>query len=62
MPRLDNRKIRKLRQGSMDSAGNDMLPATLAAELEITHPTMTRMEHDEDYNPGVLTLLRVSEY
>ena len=62
MPRLDNRKIRKLRQGSMSNNGNDMLVADLAAMIEISHPMLTRMENDETYNPGVLTLLKVSEY
>jgi transcriptional regulator with XRE-family HTH domain len=62
MSRLDNKKIRKLRQSSMDLKGKDMLIATLAAEIGISHPILTRMENDEEYNPGVLTLLKVSEY
>jgi len=39
-----------------------MLVADLAAMIEISHPMLTRMENDETYNPGVLTLLKVSEY
>jgi transcriptional regulator with XRE-family HTH domain len=62
MSRLDNRKIRRLRQGSMDSKGNDMLVATLAAEIGISHPMLTRMEHDKEYNPGVLTLHKLSTF
>jgi len=46
----------------MASSGRDMCIADLAYEIEISHPILTRMENDEDYNPGVLTLFKVSEY
>lgn len=46
----------------MTPEGGYLCPATLAANIGISHPMLTRMEHDERYNPGVLTLYKLSSY
>tara|TARA_R110002096_G_scaffold130162_6_gene279258 strand:+ start:880 stop:1104 length:225 start_codon:yes stop_codon:yes gene_type:complete len=62
MAKLDNKRIRELRLASISSSGGDMLISKLAEEIDIPHKLLTRMEYDEKYNPGVFTLLKVSEY
>ena len=62
MAKINNKMIRDLRLVSVSKHGKDMLTSTLADELDIHHVSLTRMEYDETYNPGVLTLLKLSEY
>lgn len=54
--RLDNKKIRQLRE-------NIGVGITEFGETVDVSPRMIiRMENDQGYNPGVLTLIKVSEY
>lgn len=62
MARLNNKKIRELRCNSSNENGDVFLTNDLAKDLELSHNVVRRMETDENYNPGVLTLLRLSEY
>lgn len=54
--KINCRKIRELRVAS------DMLVSHLSLELNLSSKMITRMENDENYNPGVLTLYKVSSY
>jgi DNA-binding XRE family transcriptional regulator len=54
--RIDCGKIRKLRVDS------DMLVSHLSLELNLSSKMITRMENDHNYNPGVLTIYKVSSY
>ena len=54
--RLNCKRIKKLRVDS------DILIAHLASDVGTSRDCISRMETDESYNPGVLTLLLVSEY
>jgi DNA-binding XRE family transcriptional regulator len=56
MNRIDCKKIRSLRMQS------GMLVSHLAKELDLAPRVISRMENDLKYNPGVLTLYRLSEY
>lgn len=62
MCKINCKRIQELRLNSTDSEGSQLLPFTLAKELDINYKVITRMENDDTYNPGVLTLLRLSEY
>jgi transcriptional regulator with XRE-family HTH domain len=62
MIRLDNKKIQKLRLNSVDEYGKHISVLQLSKDTGVTHGSITRMENDESYNPGVLTLFKISEY
>jgi transcriptional regulator with XRE-family HTH domain len=54
--RINCKKILELRLES------GIMTAHLASDVGISQRMITRMETDESYNPGVITLLLVSEY
>jgi transcriptional regulator with XRE-family HTH domain len=54
--RINCKKIRELRL----SCG--LLVSQVSDELNLSRKVISRMEIDETYNPGVLTLLLVSDY
>lgn len=62
MPKLDIKRIMDLRRNSLDSDGNTLLVFYLSNEIGLSPKVVARMESDEDYNPGVFTLLKLSEY
>ena len=62
MPRINCRKIRSLRLNSIKDNGSLLLTNDIAKTLDLSHKVVSRMENDYTYNPGVLTLLKVSEY
>jgi len=55
-PKINCKRIKELR---LDSG---MIINHLSMEVGISPRMLTRMESDDRYNPGVLTLLLVSEY
>ena len=54
--KINGKKIRELRNSS------GLLIAHLSEEVDISSRMLSRMESDESYNPGVLTLLKVAEF
>ena len=62
MSRLNCSKIRNLRLNAVSKKGEILLINDLANTLELSHNVISRMENDQGYNPGVLNLLKVSEY
>jgi DNA-binding XRE family transcriptional regulator len=62
MSKLDNKKIQKLRLESVTSVGKHISVLQLSKDTGVTHGSITRMENDPDYNPGVLTLHKISEH
>lgn len=62
MAKINCRKIRELRLSSTDREGNTLLTHPLSNELGVSYKVISRMESDSDYNPGVLTMLKLAEY
>lgn len=62
MPKLDIKRIMELRRNSFDLEGNPLLTFYLSNEIGVSPHVVARMESDENYNPGVFTLLKLSEY
>ena len=62
MPKLNRKRIKELRESCMSKNSGYMYISNLAKAIDVPHLMLTRMEHDEDYNPGVFTLLKVSEF
>jgi len=62
MPKINCKKIRTLRLNSIKEDGTLLLTNDLAKEVDLCYEAVSRMENDYTYNPGVLTLLKVSEY
>ena len=62
MAKINSKKIKELRLGSADQEGDTLLIFALANELGVSYKVISRMENDDSYNPGVLTMLKLSEY
>ncbi len=62
MAKINQKRVKELRESSMSKKGGYMYISHLAEDIGIDHRLLTRMEHDESYNPGVLTILKVSEF
>mgnify|MGYP003630405941 CR=1 FL=1 len=62
MPKLNSKKIKQLRLNGVDAEGKEITAFSLANELGVSDRVIYRLENDENYNPGIFTLLKVSEY
>jgi transcriptional regulator with XRE-family HTH domain len=62
MAKLNSKKILELRLNSCDSEGEIILTNDLAKALNLSYKVVSRMETDDTYNPGVLTLNRLSTH
>jgi DNA-binding XRE family transcriptional regulator len=62
MAKINIDKIKNLRINSIDRCGDPLLINTLSAEIGVAYKVVSRMETDDTYNPGVLTMLKLSEY
>ena len=62
MKRINCEKIRKLINGGTDENLKPLSPHKLSKELDISRDLLVRMSNDPTYNPGVLTIERLSEY
>ena len=61
MAKLNQKRFKELRESTI-SDGNYMYISHLAEAIGVDHRLLTRMEYDNSYNPGIFTILKVSEF
>ncbi len=62
MARINDKVVRKLRRSAMVENGKNTSISEVSKNIGIHHASLTRMEYDESYEPGIFTLLKVSDY
>lgn len=62
MTKINCKVIRDLIKDSVDDNMKQLSVYRLSKKLEISTRMLTRMSYDEGYNPGVLTIAKLSEH